>query len=637
MNDQTLLPFSKISSPSRIQTFLQRRLVETVVFFILLNLGLAGATTWNIWNISQNLKKMVNRQTNLQAVSSRTSVLDLNIDRNLLVVPGKPLWEKRYSDNAADLKLITEDLRKDIPKKAVDVFQQVEKSAEKLIALEKQAFKLLKDRKLEEAATILNGNEYTEETTTYIQSVQAIIIIINDQIKSQTQAQRIALDRSILLVIASLGLLLAIGTILVLTVQGYIRDQEKSRRAIQEFQDNLLHLNEQLQEEAQLRSAQQTQIVYESETLQTDVGHILDVVCSMEEGNLTVQAEVNERATGLVSDTLNRLIESLSGIIGVVVSSAHQVTNRAAGLDKLAVETANQAQNQTRSIQQVECLIAQVNKLTINSRQQAIATTNAVQLAKTAVESGQEEMNAMVDGIDSLQEGTEEIVKRMQVLNDFVELAAQFAKDQKRVAALTRVLALNASLLSTRAVQEQDPEQFASIANEFETIAIQVNELAIDTNRSLVTLQQRTNQIQTVTSGLDQDVIDINQLVQKFTDEVNKSRQAFRNIQSVTDQVATMGAQVNDSSQDIAEVVRNTLSAIQSIGIIAQNTENKATVTREQVKDMSELAQVLLQRVEFFQLNQSTPDMLIKSSVPADFTAASHPPLPAYQFSESPT
>jgi methyl-accepting chemotaxis protein PixJ len=624
MNTETLPKSINSSGPNRIQTFLQQRLVGTVTFSILLNLGLTGAATWNVWNTSQNLKTTVSRQANLQELSSKMTLLESTISENILVESGKLLWEKRYSDNAADLQQVVTNLQQDTPTGVKDVLSQAETSA-----------KRLQEKKLEAASAIMTGSEYSQEKKLYSQSVQTIISSIKEQVNSQIQAQRNALDWSISLAVLSLVLLVLIGFIVVLSVRSYIRDQESSRRSIQVFQDNLLSLNEQLQEEAQLRSAQQTQVVEESELLQTDIGHILDVVCALEEGDLTVQAAVNERATGLVSDTLNRLTESLSNIISVVVSSAHQVTDNAAGLDQLAIETAAQSQNQTQSIQQVESLIAQVNKLTINSRQQAIATTNAVQLAKLAVGSGQEEMSAMVGGIDSLQQGTEQIVKRMQILNDFVELAAQFSKDQKRVAALTRVLALNASLLSTRAIKEQDPEQFASIANEFETVAIQVNELAIDTNRSLVTLQQRTNQIQTVTSGLDQDVIDINQLVQKFTNEVGKSRQAFTNIQSVTDQVATMGEQVNTSSQDIVKVVNDTLSAIQSIGIIAQNTESKAVVTREQVQTMGELAQNLLKRVEFFQLNKMA-EPSSSFSFPEDSTAVPDSIVMIHQLSEFP-
>ncbi len=56
------------------------------------------------------------------------------------------------------------------------------------------------------------------------------------------------------------------------------------------------------------------------------------------------------------------------------------------------------------------------------------------------------------------------------LLNEFVELATQFSKDQKRVAALTKVLAFNASLLSSRAMNEQDPAQFTTIAREFEPL-----------------------------------------------------------------------------------------------------------------------------------------------------------------------
>ena len=411
---------------------------------------------------------------------------------------------------------------------------------------------------------------------------------------TEFQQSRQALSEANILALLSVGLLITSGTLISSIVRRYILDREQSQQSLQSFQTDLLGLNGKLKQEAELRAAQQDQIVKESDTLQADIGHILDVVSFLEDGNLTIQADVNERSTGLISDTLNRLIESLHQVITVVVSSADRVVDSAGGLEQLAVETATQAQNQTRSIQQIETLIAQVNSLSTDSHTQALATTDAVQLAKAAVGNGQQEMSAMADGIASLQEGTDQIVRRVARLNEFVELAAQFSKDQKRVAALTRVLALNASLLSTRAVKEQDPAQFASLAHEFETIADRVTELSEDNNQSLVSLQHRTSQIQTVTSGLNQDITDINELVTKFTSEMGKSRQAFANIQLVTDHVAIVGEQMSTSSQDIIRAVSDTLAAIQSIGIIAQNTEQKATVTREQVKAMANLAQNLL-------------------------------------------
>jgi methyl-accepting chemotaxis protein PixJ len=442
---------------------------------------------------------------------------------------------------------------------------------------------------------------------------------------SQVRADRQALSKVLLLELLRLSLMVATGSLVVFTVRSYILDREQAQKSLNTVQAELLSLNAELKQEAQLRTQQQGQIVQSSDTLQSDIDHILDVVSLWENGNMTIKADVNSRSTGLISDTLNRLIESLHQVISAVVSSADRVVDSTKGIDRLAVETASQAQKQARSIQQIEVSISEVNRLSADSRLQALATTDAVKLAKAAVVNGQQEMSGMADGIASLQQGTDQIVRRVERLSEFVALAAQFSKDQKRVAALTRVLALNASLLSTRALKEQDPAQFASFAHEFATIADRVNELSEDNNTSLVSLQHRTNQIQTVTSGLNQDVTDINQLVTKFTDEIGKSRQAFTNIQLVTDRVAIVGEQVSTSSQEIIRAVGDTLTAIQSIGVIAQNTEQQANVTREQIRSMGILAQNLLQRVEFFQLNDETPAVTSKFPPPADSTAVKNP------------
>jgi methyl-accepting chemotaxis protein PixJ len=444
---------------------------------------------------------------------------------------------------------------------------------------------------------------------------------------NETQANRQAKSNAILLGMLGLGLSLTTSMFVALAIRSYIRDRERDRQSLETVRAELVELNDRLQQEDRLRSEQQAQFAQENANLQTDISHILDIVNLLEDGNLTIQADVNERSTGLIGDTLNRTIESLHQIVSVVVSSADRVATNAVGLEELAVETAKQAQNQTRSIQQIEMSIAQVNRLSENSYQQALATTDAVELAKAAVGNGQQEMNAMADGIASLQQGTEQIVKRVQTLNEFVELAAQFSKDRKRVAALTRVLALNASLLSTRALAERDPAQFASLAHEFKTIADRVNELAEDNNTSLADLEHRTNRIQTVTSGLDRDVADIDRLVQKFTDEMGKSRQAFTNIQLVTDRVASVGERVSSSSQDIIQVVGDTLTAIQAIGVIAQNTEHKAIATQEQIQVTKHLASNLLDRVEFFQLHDSTPSEIHNSLPPADSTVVKNPDM----------
>lgn len=340
----------------------------------------------------------------------------------------------------------------------------------------------------------------------------------------------------------------------------------------------------------------------ESQALQQEVGHLLEVVSAVEEGDLTAEAQVSPRVTGLMADTLNRLIERLSQIMTAVLSTAEQVTQGAEQLEQLSVAVVNDAQKQTQAVAQVQDLMENVNTLSKDAAVQAVATSEAVGLTRSAIDQGQHEILAMTQGILTLQQDTEQIVKRAHTLSNYVELATQFTKDQKQIAAMTRILAVNASMLANRASAQRDPEQMAVITREFETIATQVNQLASQTNQSLVLLQQRTDQMQTVVSGLNHDVQEISQQVNHFTVGVENSQQAFSTIQSVSERVAQMGERVTQSSQVIVSAAQTTLQSVQQISIIAVEASDRANITQEQAQHMEQIARTLLQKVAFFQL-----------------------------------
>jgi methyl-accepting chemotaxis protein PixJ len=598
-------PAASSSLRSRLQAALQARLVGTITVSILLSLGLTGTSAWNVWRIYQGLQTTVAKQFKLQELSGSIIHLDevLTMSARMAASTGNTKWEDRYNQFVPKLDADIKAILKDVPVSAQSNPEQTDVANQKLVDMETKSFQLVHQGKSAQALSLLLGKEYETQKKIYSSGIQGTLSTVKQDVESQLNAYRQNLLWSVIFAVGSSVLLALSWSVVLLAVKGYIRDRQASQSALLSSQENLTQVNQALEHEAQERSRQEQQIRDESDLLQADVAHILDVVSALEDGDLTIEADVNERATGLVSDTLNRLIESLNRIVSVVVSTAQEVTQSADELRLLAVDTAEQAQTQTVSAQDVQSLMNNVNALTDNSLQQAIATEKAVQLAQSAVAVGQQEMNEMVGGINTLHQGTDQIVKRTELLTDFVDLASQFSKDQKRVASLTRVLALNASTLSSRALKEQNPEQFASIANEFETVARQVNDLASETNRSLVLLQQRTAQIQTVTSGLSQDVSDISKLVQGFTVGVSQSRQAFDNIQSVTEQVALVGQQVRQSSQEIVQGVRQTLTATEAIATVAQSTEAKASVTREQVEAMGNLARTLLEMVEFFRVN----------------------------------
>jgi methyl-accepting chemotaxis protein PixJ len=591
-----------------LRAFVRSHLVATVTSTIAGSLILTGVSTFNIWSIYNGFQAAIDKQFDLEKTVKDLAYQDevLTMSALMLVSTGDLQWETRYLKMVPEVDKSLKNFKSNIPLELLSELKKTDELTAKLLAMEDKAFALVKQGKQKEAYQILNGNEYATQKKIYNEINQKLSTTVERSIEQRLQNYGNRLFATIAFAGVTLPLLI-VGWLLVLAaVRDYIRDRQQAQAEIAASQADLLQLNERLSEEAGIRLLQEQQVRAESELLQSDVGHILDVVCEIEAGNLTVQAEVNERVTGLVSDTLNRSIESLDRIMATVVGTARAVTENASQLEDVTLETAHKAQEQATEVRSVQALMEQVNALTAESRQQAIDTDTAVQLAKSAVRVGQQSIQDTTDGIETLQQGTNQIVKRTQLLTEFVDLARQFSKDQKRVASLTRILALNASTLSSRAIEEQNPEQFASLARGFEKIAAQVSDLAVDTNTSLVTLQQRTERVQTVTSGLTQDVSEIEQLVQKFTAEVDKSRQAFDNIQTVTDRVSQMGEKVNESSQDIVRVVNDTLKAIDSISQIAAVTELKSTTVRESVRSMGTSARQLLEMVEFFKLTDAS-------------------------------
>jgi methyl-accepting chemotaxis protein PixJ len=375
---------------------------------------------------------------------------------------------------------------------------------------------------------------------------------------------------------------------------------------------NLMNFN--LAQNKQEQSTAQIEAEAQNDIFQDEISHLLDVVSELEMGDLTAKAEVSPHATGLIADTLNRLSEQLAEVLAAVLQTAQQVTLRTDRLEKLAIAVSQNAEKQESLVVQARLGIEDVNQLAQDSAQRAIAANRAVQRVRSAVRQGEEQIIYLTASINSLQAATGQMVQRIKNLGEFVALAKQFVLDQKRLASLTQVLATNASMIAVRALEQRDPEQFASVAREFEAIASQVNNLATQTNQGLVALQQRTGFVDVVVSGIDQDVRDVNSLVSDFTNSVNSSEQSFTNIATVTEELSEIGVAVTDSSQSIAEAVKFSLASIQDIEVIAERSASQAQFTRAQSGKMGMLARQLLERVNFFRL----PPMLKTESMEID-------------------
>ena len=343
-------------------------------------------------------------------------------------------------------------------------------------------------------------------------------------------------------------------------------------------------------------------IVIESEFLQQEVSHLLDVVSDVEEGDLTTQAQVSDRATGLVADTFNRLIERFAYVLNQVLAASHQVSESANQQKDLVEIVAINADQQAQAVNQVLHLTGQVEHAAQGSTERVKMSNESLQTVSSTLVAGQEAINALTQGISVLQDGTNRIVQRMKTLGEFVGLADQFVQNQSQIAFVTQTLSLNASLVAARASEQRDPRQFVVVAREFDSIADQVNKLAQQTSEGLTDLEQRSAQIHSAVAAVDGDVQSMGELVRQFTTGVEQSNHVFQSMQSITGEAVQAGEAVNQFSHQIVEATQATAQVMREITGLANKTAALTQVARDRSDQMDSLATQLLQTVQFFQL-----------------------------------
>ncbi len=340
----------------------------------------------------------------------------------------------------------------------------------------------------------------------------------------------------------------------------------------------------------------------ESEFIQNEVAHLLDVVSHLEEGDLTVKAEVSDRITGLVADTLNRLTEGMAWVLVQILNTAQEVRENSRVQKKLASKLAGSAELQVKGVMQVLDLGQKVEKIATESAEQIQTTNQSLSNLETAVDRGHNLLGELTQGIGTLQQSNDRIVQQMKTLGEFVGLADQFVQEQSHIASLTQVLAMNASLVAARAAEQRDPRQFAVVAREFESIANQVSNLAHQTNDGLTILEQRSSQIHKVVSAVDSDVQNLGELMKEFTKGIEKSSQVFDTVQSVNREAVQSERVVVKSSEEIVAAAQCTAEVMEDIANLAAKIAKLTVNSQSRSETVDSLSDQMLKTIDFFSL-----------------------------------
>jgi methyl-accepting chemotaxis protein PixJ len=342
----------------------------------------------------------------------------------------------------------------------------------------------------------------------------------------------------------------------------------------------------------------------EGEILQIEIGQILEVVATLEQGDFTVEAEVSDSVTGLVADNLNRFVEEISYTLGTVFAAAQQISSSAQLLGELAQDVAGNANQQSEGAKIALMLTESVDRSAQNNTEKLEDANLKLDRVNKEIAAGKTEMQVLGLAINSLQQGKDQMLQQMTTLGEFVNISEQFVEEQGQIASLSQTLAMSANLLAARASEQKDPRQFLSLAREFGTIAGQIKTLAQQTNTSLNTLQKRTDKVRFAVGTVGKEVDNMAVLVENFTYGVDRSQQIFNRVDRATNELIEAEESIVQSNQEIADAARSSTKAMNDIATLASQTARLTQTTNQQSEAMKQLSANLIQSLSLFRLSE---------------------------------
>jgi methyl-accepting chemotaxis protein PixJ len=605
---------------AQLKGFVRNNLLATITTTIAGSLLLTGVSTWNIWSIYNSFQSTVTKQIELQKVSDDMVYQDevLTMSARMLVSTGDMQWETRYNQFVPTFDVLLKKFLANISTELRTEAAQTDGASAKLFAFEDKAFKLVKQGKQKEAFQILMGTEYDAQKKIQTNGFNAVLAKVEKSIQAELDNYQQQLLISIVFAGATLPILLASWSLVLSAVRDYIRDRAIYRE-LERSQQQLLQLNQALEIESQIRQQQEEIVRQERDILQQDIGELLEVVYEIEAGDFTVNANVNDRATGLIGDVLNRLVEGLGLTFSQVANEAQRVAENSQRQDEIAITVVRSTSEQTQAVSQVLALTETVRQSADRAAHQLADTNDSLVSIETAVTTGEMTIGSLDRGIDVLQQGSDRIVQQMKALGEFVGLSDRFVDDQTEIATQTQILALNASLVAARAAEQRDPRQFEAVAREFESIAGQVSQLAQQTNEGLIGLEQRNNQIHRVVSDVDSEVQRLGTLVDSFTQGVKQTREVFGIVQSVTGQAVKAGEIVSQTTQTIIDSTDSTARSISAIATLSAQIDAQSQTARSISSQMNALSAGLINNIQIFKLPTQTPTDRPQISAAVDF------------------
>lgn len=347
------------------------------------------------------------------------------------------------------------------------------------------------------------------------------------------------------------------------------------------------------------------------------VKRISKALSEVSEGDLTV--EKIKVKTGdevkLLGDAVNRLIDSLSHVVRMIIASSDKLSKYAAvlkessgyvsqatsevanAISQMAVQTDEQFRNTAESVEEVTLLGDYIRETAEAGGKIGSAVNKNVELKELGLSSVQELKAAAQEN----NENTAIIESLIQGMNEYSTAIGEITTIISNIAKQTNLLALNASIEASRA--GKNGLGFAVVAEEIRKLANETSSAVNDIHDKIEQVQEQSVEAVNFISNNREGVDRINRSVEK-TEEIfgmiSESLQALiedikvivehnQTINQKKDEILAKLGNVSNAAQDNSAAIEEISATAQEQSVTIVEINNSITQLYDMVSDLNAL------------------------------------------------
>jgi twitching motility protein PilJ len=340
-------------------------------------------------------------------------------------------------------------------------------------------------------------------------------------------------------------------------------------------------------------------LVQQTESDQQAILQLLDELDSLADGDLTVQASVNESITGAIADSVNYAVEALRDLVTTINDGAILLEDATRQTEDSAIDLSAASEVQARKVKEafaaVRQMVASIDEVSGNAERSSDVARHSVDIAHK----GGEAVRRTIEGMNTIRETIQDTSKRIKRLGESSQEIGDIVELINDIADQTNILALNASIQASMAGEAG--RGFAVVADEVQRLAersasatkqieVLVSTIQSDTNEAVVSMERSTT-----------DVVGGALLAEN-------AGAALEEIEQVSNQIAMLVQNISGSAKDQANDAKVVLQSVEKLQEISSKTGASASNTAKYISKLSELASHLREAASGFTLPQSKAD-----------------------------